>query len=411
MWIRFKPVRVGIAISADRISVCVLGNTTTQTARAIELCGPQESRRAEIRQVLEAVASEQHNPCLDLFVAVMPDNGQCKFVQLPALSASELRSLVTGSPDRFFLLGDSDVSIGTVQSRQGERTLIAAASNDALDLLRQACDANWKIRAIVPAEVAFAAASVAANPNVSHVAAIRTRTACHVLRIENRVLTAVRRIPDCTDLAVIAEIAGAPVESVSLLNGVPEEIAARHAASSRGPFIRNNAEDRNARIDTFRSAALGTLATLILGLAAATVETRNQRSNAAAIESHRARVEANVLAGRKQIAEAKTVEEQIRAIDRLSQQSVHPADLLVQLGDFLPDNAYVTQLTVTADSATAEIAGPDAAAALGSLRRSRTFARAQVSGSIRLLNGTADSTVLETIRVHLGYATKRGSRR
>jgi Tfp pilus assembly protein PilN len=410
-WIRLRRVRVGIAIGADRVSFCLLENCTRDTPRTIELTGTHEARCEQIRQGLAAIAAAHDDRRFDLFVAVMPDACQCRFVQLPALSQSDLRSIITGTPDRFFLLDGRDVSIGAIQSRQETQTLIAAASNDVLDPLREACDSNWRIRSIVPAEASWVAASNAAKPNVSHAVAIRTGSTCTVLRIENRALTAVRRIPANADAPTIASAVGAAEESVSLLDGVAEEIAARHAGSTSGPFIRNNAEERRARSDAFRSAALLSLTAVILCLAAATLETRNQRLDAAALADHRNAIAANVDAARKQIAGFRKVQDRIESIDRVSQQSVHPADLLAQLGDFLPDNAYVTQLAVTADSANVEIAAPDAAAALGSLRRSRAFAAAQVNGSIRLLNATADSTILETIRVHLDYSRRRGNRR
>jgi hypothetical protein len=405
-WTRFKRVRVGMAIGADRLTLCVPGNGATPIdLHTIELSGSPESRREQIRHVLQAISTEQQNPVLDLFVAVMPDACQCKFVQLPALGEAELRSLVTGAPDRFFLLTDREVSIGAKQSRKEARTLIAAGSNDVLDPLRQACATNWKIQAIVPAETSWAAASIAANPNAS-AAAIRTRDACVVMRLENRMLTAMRRIPSTADVATIAAAVDVASEAVLVLSEAPETIAARYAVRSSGPFIRNNTEERSARRGAFRSAAFSILAAVVIGLTAASLETRNQRSDAAIIANHRKVHAADVQAASKEIAEFKTIEEKIRAIDRLSQQSVHPADLLVQLGDFLPENAYATQLTVTADSATVEIAGPAAATTLSSLRRSRTFAPAKVNGSIRLLNGTADSTVLETIRIHLAYSSK-----
>ena len=377
-------INVGLAIGDDSIAVHV---GDSQDGAATHCVTTFSELRALLTEISKAATSS-----LRLSVAVMPAAGHCRLVDLPDLRPSELRELVRRYPDRFFLLRNDDISIGVADG------VVAVGYNDVLDRVRGACEPAWSLR-FVPSEAAWLHAAEAC-------VAVRTDKSWTVVQREKRGLASIRRLPASIAPGEVPVSLGMADDAVHIIASGADEVAARYAHMVAGPVVQNATELEAARAQRRRSIAKAGALSLFVLFGAIGIETANLRLDTAAISAHRQELKARAATAAQQLTDLRQVQRGISELNRLPQQHLMPVDVLLQLGEFLPEDAFVSEFSMAQDSATVVITSEDAATAVRALRRSQLFSKAEVQGSIKRITSGGDSIATESIRLSLSVMQK-----
>ncbi len=357
-----------------------------------------------------------------LVVALMPPLTEVRRLDLPPVSGDELQRLLTRNAGRYFTNARGPQIVGSAPlPRRGRNAPVpvvaATASARLVAAIRAAAQqAGWTVDSIIPAEGAWAAASLALWPALGRQIAsalIAHDDRTDMLQLENGRLVGVRRfragasaapmIADTlgqsarvgvvgsldarSDLTAALQLHGVTVASLppntSHAADSVDLLAARHADSEIGPVLRNDdrvAFERGRARSAAWFIAAGTAALLVL---AAGMQYWGVRRQLRLVEAERARLRpqlSSTLLGRTTVDAAYAQLAALAAIERSSPQW---SSVIARLSQAVPRDAYLTAIRARDDSLVVDGLADHAARVFDALAKTRGFVDVKSAASVR----------------------------
>lgn len=364
---------LGVALTPGTV-VAAAEAMATVWERGIELNGGANGAREALGAALADAAKGSGLTAPALAVALLPPLAETRTVALPPLREEDRNRFLERNAPRYFVGARGAQVIGTALAgapAKGAPTTNVLATSAARQLVEAVHGASalagCNVRAVVPAEAAWAAAALTIWPAFARGPAtvvIAHDDRADVLTLRDGVLGGVRRFRGAGDAAAIAGVAAGPVgvigtpdaagAMIGALAGVgmrvvrpddtwvafaarPDALAARFAAAATGPEIRSE-ETRAREQASVRRVAWTVLAVAgVALLVSAFVHYQGVRRELAHVQAERAALRPQVeasLVGRSSVDAAYRQVAALAAASRAAPRwSVVLADLTAQLSD------------------------------------------------------------------------------
>lgn len=382
--------------STDVLGVALTPDAVTATGERmrvvwqgeVDLNGGANGAREALGQALRDAVRAHGTDGPEVVVALLPPLAETRTLVLPPLRADERNRFIARNASRYFVNSRGAQVVGTRLAVPNARADVAApvvATATAQQLVQAVhgavADAGCAIRAVVPAEAAWAAAAAAIWPSLARGSAqvVMARSdRADLLAVVDGALAGVRRFRGPTDAAAVAAAsAGSPVavagpaeaaDAMAAALGAagvrvlrpdprwrelaerPDALAARFAGHATDLRIESEETRAQQRAAAGRAAAwLAGVAAVVL-LVAGVVHLAGVRRELAAVQAERAGIRAQVdasLVGRSSVDAAYR---QVAALAGLSRSATRWSHVMAALTDHLPEDASLTALRARGDS-------------------------------------------------------------
>lgn len=383
--------------SDDVLGVALAPESVTATAGAmrvvwqgdIELNGGANGAREALAEAMRDATKAHGAPGADVVVALMPPLAETRTLSLPPLREDERNRFIARNASRYFVNSRGAQVVGTRLAMPTVRPGVAApvVATAATQQLVQAVhggigDAGCVVRAVVPAEAAWAASAAALWPSLArgsaHVVMARADRADLLALVDGR-LAGVRRFRGPADAAAIAAAATAgrpvgvagPADAAAAMAAAlgaagvhtllpearwrdlserPDALAARFAADATDLRIESEETRAQQRAMAGRAAAWMAGAAAALLVLAGAIHFVGVRRELAAVQAERARIRPQVdasLVGRSSVDAAYR---QVAALAGVSRSATRWSLIMAALTDHLPEDASLTALRARGDS-------------------------------------------------------------
>jgi hypothetical protein len=377
---------LGVALTPAMV-VAAGESVPTVFQHEIELNGGANGARERLGAVLVDAAKASGLDAPALAVALLPPLSETRTIALPPLREDDRNRFLARNASRYFVGARGAQVIGTVSpmAARGAATTPVLATAAPMQLVQAVhaagAIAGCAVRAVVPAEAAWAAAATAMWPTLArgaaHVAVARDdRT--DLLSLNEGALTTVRRFRGAQDAAAIAQAVGRGAVGVmgdasaagalaGALGGAgarvstpdarwlalaerPDALAARFAGAAAGPVIRSE-ESREQDLSQVRRGAWS-----LFGIAAATllvagvVHYYGVKRELAALESARAAIRSQVQASLVGRSSVDAAYRQVASLATVSRNATRWSAVLADLAAQLGDNASLSAFRARGDS-------------------------------------------------------------
>lgn len=402
--------RIAIALG-DRSVTAVVGGRDSMRTLAVSLgdAVSGDTVAMAFERLADRITAEAGNETAGarVHVALLPPLADARLVRLPPLRRSEAEAVIRRDAARHFLGGTSPRIISVISASNGEGNgngntafLAAAAESAVVEAVSAAARrVGWRLEGVAPAHGAWLASAAGYDAVLAVL-----DDAVHILRMDGRRCTAVRRAPASLpteilesvgptpgramvfaetsargSLTAVLETAGWDVDSGRLSTAV--EVAAANVARSRlelePPGV---AAERVKRARRNAARAVATAGVLLV--AAAAMELWGAHRELAAVQAERAAIRAEVeplLATRDSIDTITRESETVRSLETTSPRWTRA---LFDLALLLPRDAFITSLHTVGDTVVVEATGASAGAALQALRQAGSLAEIRLVGTI-----------------------------
>ena len=433
------PLRLGIAVGPDRAVATVLGTKhALYASEPLRLPEDDASPAAELFRVFVRLAKrleeEGAGPTdgAQIHLSLLPPLADTRLVEFPPLREDELVAVLRRDVARYFLGGVGPQVVGVHASGQGSNgegtrpVLVAAAALSLLEAAREAAVQNrWSLESVGPAHGAWLSAASDSDSKVRRAIIAIERSSAYVMRLEEGVAAAVRRVP-ASDLAGVTDALGHGPGKVMVLGPRGSEQVLADLSASAGWVVDPVPGGAAARSDPLEVAAVWAIRSvleLVPPTLAAQRDSRRRRNvvrlgmAAAALVvvaaganlwgTHR-ELDA-VRADRLEIADRvgplimagdslRRLNDRIEATENLWADTPRWTPVLVELASLLPRDSHLTALYASGDTIELEAAGSRAGEAIQALRAAGLFRDVRLQGVVEreLENG---ETVVERFRV------------
>lgn len=344
-----------------------------------------------------------------LVVALLPPLAETRAISLPPLAEDDRNRFLARNAARYFVLARGTQVVGSASTAASNGTGAADGPSTVLasstaQLLMQAVEAaaasaGCVLRAVVPAEAAWAAAAVTLWPTFARgtaYVAITRDDRTDLMTVVNGMLQGVRRFRGPADAAQIAAIASGggdrgsarmavagPADAAHAMIAAltatglrvlaadprwaaiatqPDALAARFAPDAAGLEFRTEVTIERERAGTRRKAWWGFGMAAAALLIAAFVHFAGVRRELAHVQASRAAIRPQVEAALAERAPVDAAYRQVAALASTARGARHWSAVLAALAEHLPDDASLTAVRVRGDSVfidgVAERAGP-----------------------------------------------------
>jgi Tfp pilus assembly protein PilN len=318
---------IGIGLSEDKLVAALPHGRRLETGEV-----------GDLRSAFAALRDATHLSHATVSVALLPPLVQVRHIQLPPLRESERRGVLDRDLGRYFLgLREPHLVGSVVLPRKTPPTsvFVAAARTRLVEELEAAVEAaGWMIAAIVPAHSAWAATR-------DGIAIVRLAQGTEVIRIsEGRVLERQRFRP-CI-----------PVPPVSNCFNIEDPLtsAAEHASDAFEPDLCSVTRYAIRRRRIRRVAVALASAALVCTVLAACANYWGLKHQLAAVRQHRSLLAPKVAAAMRARDSLATLSGDLSIVHDLERSTVRWSTVIADLADYLPRDAYVTELHGEGDS-------------------------------------------------------------
>ena len=247
-----RPMRVGLALGADRLTVIRLDSKANQPLeiRVRPLVPLNDGHWPDLREALLELKAELGGRTAVVSVALMPPLVELKRLDLPPLGQDELERVLARDAGRYFLEGRGRRIVATerlpANGGPTRATLAGAAGAILVEQIHDAVDAvGWKVSRVVSAHCAWAALSAHASgaPQGKGFIAVLGATSIDLLYTRGSTVLGIRRLPaegtaseNAIRLATLIESSGEEIQRpLVLLQRDPElRAAVIQALQARG---------------------------------------------------------------------------------------------------------------------------------------------------------------------------------
>ncbi|MEP6765443.1 MAG: PilN domain-containing protein [Gemmatimonadaceae bacterium] len=415
---------LGIALSLTEVTAY---DTRLKSAGGPAWRIPLESPSAEngswpsLTAALRTLAQLSRESSGKLAVAVLSPAAEVRRVDVPPLGDDETEGVLSRNAARYFVgaRGAQLVSVlSTGANRAAAEGIVAAAVPAwfARFVSTSAREAGWKVEQLIPAEAAWTAAVASAWPSSTKEVAyalVHHHDRTDLLHINRGLLNNVRRLRSATaDAPVLLEVVppgstvlalgnayvrkdwmaamSARSVNVSLPSSLPGEIAGDSAlvaaafASEASVLAFRTDEMRQADIRN-RTRLMYTLfaaATVLVGASALFMLWDVQRE-LNAVQSARLALKpqlATTVVGR---ASVETISGQLQMLAESERNSAHWSQVIADLTEHLPDNAYLTGLRGRSDTVTFDGLAEHASTVFPAVEKAKSFMGLKAAASVR----------------------------
>jgi Tfp pilus assembly protein PilN len=423
MKLPLRVARVDIVVAPGRLTAVAhsgaVSRSETVRLDGMDAAAVLPAAFATLRARLDAAVGADLSG-VRVAIALLPPLAEARLIALPPLRPAEAEAVVRRDGGRYFM-GVTAPRVVAVEARRaaGAPVFAAAAPAALVEALHTAAaGAGWRVAAITAAHNAWLAA--ARGTAATAVVAVHDGTA-HVLRLDDGVFTALRRVPAAATAESVAAAGAAdgPGSVLLLADGATGgtlaaafaaagwtrtgahtpavDAAARHAAATRLRFLPSSVLLERSGAERRVALRLAAAAVLLL-VAAAAVELWGAGRELDALRGRRADIRAAIaplLAVRDSIdrLDTRTLE-----IEAAAGTAPRWTDALLELSLLLPPETHLTRLYATGDTLTIDGAGERAGAALQALRTAGSLRDARLLGTVdrELADG---ATALERFRI------------
>jgi hypothetical protein len=377
-----RPAPIGIALAADRIATTTWSRPLAPRPPGAEDWEDLRGALVELRERLApGVPGASRSP--GAAIALLPPLAQARVIELPPLRPAEYRRILTRDAARYFPTGrvaQLAAGVPLAAGRSPVPVLAATAASDLIDVIvRAVAAAGWRLDAIVPA----AAAWLRGAPRPHGILVVPVGATVEVWRVADGVPTALRRLPGAPQAvaALVAELAqeGEPRELVH----DPLGAAAAGVVRARGPELVPDqmlaARRHRLRYTVTRLAA----AAVVLLIAAAGFDWWGAERQLGAIARRRAALGGDVAVA---LARQDSVEHLVArhaTLERAAAAGVRWSEVLADVTDSLPRDAYLIAFRGRGDSVGLEGVAQHAASVFAALARAPRVAGLRADAPIR----------------------------
>jgi hypothetical protein len=332
-------------------------------------------------QVTLAELKKRHGSSQNtLSIALMPPLVQLRYLELPKLSANELKTVVGDKASRYFpsvteaqIIGSQVVAVGGAKSVY----LIAAAAKSVVDSITHAAtSAGWEVGTIIPAYSAWVAAALQRWPvlkSTSGDVSVRLPglEVLEVLQISRGKLTGLRRLRSSEPRSISREIER-PVDTAALYAPLTTalELVSESAYRNRRTTRKHN---------TLIAACIGIIALILTGALGLFYQHRALRS----AERERAAIRVQVaqaISGQKGTSADAAL---MATLKRLENSGPLWSGVITNLAEHLPDDSYALVIRGRGDTIIVDGSAGRAAGVFDGLRRSLRFNNVRPLAPIR----------------------------
>jgi hypothetical protein len=420
-------IRIGIALCQREITAVVLGRKHSPSSRA-PVCLEEEGTERrdelargflEVRKALEKSIG-QSTEGARVFVTLLPPLADARILSLPPMRKAEVQAVVARDVARYFLGARRSQVVGTRLPRgKGWRgpagsdpsfpVLAAAASLSLLEDVRQASGGmGWAVQSFSAAHSAWMnlPSSIPDQPVRGLVAVVESTA--HVVRLDGRNPTAVRKIPSSDGSAIAGallegegkgkvrvlaspqafevlqgQLASHGLTAVRDANGWtgPRDAAASRADATELELlpatisVHRKERDQRRAVSLLGAAAVLILASLATHFVAVQRELATVRDRRADI-----RTEVAPLLTARDSLDLLTL--QVESMEEISRKTPVWTRALVELAALLPQEIYLTGFYASGDTVELEAAGAGAGEAIQLLRGAGLFEELRLEGVV-----------------------------
>ena len=408
--------RIGIEIGANAVTIVTTGREPVSVTVEYAHPAAADEYSSALRTALANAASSLEArmlrplPEASAEIVLLPPIIDARLVTLPPLRPAEAAAVLQRDAARYFVGGSGTRAIAThvpkqlAQANEPHPVFAAAAPTAFVDAVHDAVAAlGWRVHAITPAHVSWAAAAYAQLADAGEVAVVAAvGETIHVLRLEGSDVLALRRFPagDIDDVIdalrplpkALAVFGG--VEIGDVLRSHPALADCRfemfHATSDalaftpRDPQVEFTTPAMVASQFEHRRTLTGrfALAAAVLLVLTGAVNFWGARREVAAIEARRADLRdevAPLLVWRDSLLR---FEERLNLLEQVDRKPGRLTAALFDIAVLLPADAHLTAFRSKGDTIVISGLSPRAADAIQALRSARSFRNVTLDGAI-----------------------------
>lgn len=360
--------QIGIALGADRLRAALPGGRSFETADVADLAG-----------ALVDLKKAANLPAAAVTVAVLPPLVDVRRIPMPRLRSDEHRRVIARDAARYFVGARDPLVVGS------DPPFAAAISAHLITSIESAVtQVGWRLRAIVPAHVAWAARAqdgqiVAHAPNFAELLEVR----------HGKIVQRTRLRP------------GDPIPSATVID--PFVIAAEQAPrlTENALALLTEAHRAIRRQRARRIAGVLAVAAGLCLLVSAGLDYWGLRRELTVLRERRAAIAADlarVMEARDSLA---TVEGVLASLRSLEEGSPNWSLFFADLADYLPREAHLVAFRSVGDSVAMVGIAPEAATVFQGLERMPQLTAVRADGAIR-----QDVTAGGIVREHFGVSAR-----
>lgn len=335
----------GIAIAPTRLTVALpgRGGVTTRTW-ALEPMPRGDDSWPALAAALAELRDLSSPPVRRLAVALLPPLAQMRRVELPALRSARLRLFLSRNAGRYFpMVSEPQLANGVALARSSPAPYLTASASARVigAILRAAQESGLDVATIVPAHAAWVAAARRSWPRARETGgevAVHVDRHVELLQVEQGRLIGTRRF------------SGRHAESAASVIDQPDAAAATYAGAARGPELLPESVYQT-RAGVRRRWVIGGSGALAAGIVLAAAGALWQAHRTLdTVTRERATLRATV--GDVTTAEQRlaTVRAGLRAVQRIERDAPLWSDVIADVSDNLPQDAFLARLHVHGDS-------------------------------------------------------------
>jgi hypothetical protein len=400
-WRNAGEQSVGVALAADRLVARLPRRGRARgAADAGELwvhrlgtgsdtSEPWPDLAAALSELREALGGGRRR----LSVALMPPLAQMRRVELAGLNEREATRIVSRDPSRFLLVGARPVAVtceGTKWRHTSPFTIMVVPQPVLEAVGGAARRSGWSLGGVVAAQRAWAAAAGAVHEPRDIILWLDTHL--EILRVANGIAIALRRaaipVGDVDPSALPALLAGRGIDvraDARVISSLDEAaaLAASFAPRTSGSVLLPDAEREIVRHNRRRATIARVAAVAALAAATALLDLWGVARDRSQIAAERARITRSVgqaLAVRESIA---VRQERLEAVRAIGTGASRWSELLEDLAEGLPPDAFLVSLDAGGDSLRLEGASGRAAAVFDALTALPGVRSIRPEGAIR----------------------------
>ncbi len=415
---------LGVALSLTEIvafDTRLKAAGSTAWRMPLDMPSSENSAWPSLTNALKALAKLSRERSGKLAIAVLPPVAEVRRVDVPPLDDDETEAVLARNAAKYFV-GARGAQLVSVLSTGAKRTSgdgVVAATVPAWFarlVSNSARDADWTVEQLVPAESAWTAAVASTWPGcVKEVAYALVHHADHtdVLHINRGVLQNVRRLRSATaDVPVLLDaLPSSPTVlafgntavrkewitalsarsvNVSLPSSLPADIASDSAlvaaafASKVAGLVFRTDDMRAADIRKRAQLMYATIgAAVVLFAASAVFMLWDVQRELKAVQVERAALKpqlATTVVGR---ASVETISSQLQMLAESERGSAHWSQVIADLTEHLPNDAYLTGLRGRGDTVTFDGLAERAALVFPAVERAKSFSGVKAAASVR----------------------------
>ncbi|MCC7195292.1 MAG: hypothetical protein IT356_07045 [Gemmatimonadaceae bacterium] len=377
---------LGVSLAPGNV-VAAADGVRTVWERAVEFNGGANGTREALGAALSDAARESGLSAPTIAIALMPPLAETRTIALPPLRESDRNRFLQRNAQRYFVGARGAQVVGSALAGAPAKgggvadVLASAVAQQFVEAVHDASEiAGSELRALVPAEAAWAAAAVAMWPALARGSAhmaVAGDDRAELLALSDGVLTGVRRFRGAADAGEMARVVSGPVGVVGTsaaasalaeaLSGVgarvvrpdaawaalaerPDALAARFAPRAAGLVIRSERarELGQAAVTRASWSLIGAAAAVLV--VAALVHFRGVQRELASVQAARAAIRPQVeasLVGRSSVDAAYR---QVAALAAASRAAPRWSVVLAGITDQLSDDASISAFRARGDS-------------------------------------------------------------